>query len=59
MNDKVSDRLPDLPDMLAMGMGLTDALAFWSEMMNSPKKPANHWWEQIRIRTSTPDPVLH
>jgi len=54
------DRLPDLPDMLAMGMGITQALAFWNEMMNSPLKPISYWWDQIRIKTSaTIDPALH
>ena len=53
-------RLPDLPDMMAMGMGLTEALAFWNEMMNSPQKPTSFWWDQIRVRTSvTTAPALH
>jgi hypothetical protein len=53
-------RLPDLPDMMAMGMGLTEALAFWNEMMNSRQKSVSYWWDQIRVRTSaTAAPVLH
>jgi hypothetical protein len=28
-------QLPDLEDMLSAGMGLTETLAFWNEMMNS------------------------
>lgn len=46
------ERLPDLPDMMALGMGLTEALAFWSEMKNSPQRPVSYWWDQIRVRTS-------
>jgi hypothetical protein len=52
--------LPELPNMLAMGMGITEALAFWNEMMNSPQMPASYWWDQIRVRTSTlGGPSLH
>jgi hypothetical protein len=51
---------PDLPDMLAMGMGLTEALALWNEMMNSPRMPISYWWDQIKVRTSAiSGPALH
>jgi hypothetical protein len=30
----VMNKLQDLPDMTGAGMGLTEALAFWNEMMN-------------------------
>lgn len=44
--------LPDLPDMMAAGMGLTQALAFWSRMMNSPAREQTDWWAEIRREVS-------
>jgi len=44
------ERKPDLPDMMARGMGLTEALAFWNEMMNSPQKPTSYWWKLLTKR---------
>jgi hypothetical protein len=41
--------LPDLPDMMAVGMGLTEALAFWSRMMNSPERDNTDWWQESGI----------
>jgi len=43
-----SESLPDLPDMIDCGLGLTEALAFWSRMMNQPQVPAREWWEKLR-----------
>jgi hypothetical protein len=40
-------RLPDLPDMMKVGMGLTEALAFWNQMMNAPDRDQRDWWEEI------------
>jgi hypothetical protein len=36
----MQDKLPDLPDMMPLRMGLTDSLALWNEMMNSPGRPS-------------------
>jgi hypothetical protein len=44
------DGLPDLPDMMAAGMGLTEALAFWNLMMNSPYRDSADWWHNMRER---------
>ena len=43
-------KLPDLPDMTAAGMGLTEALAFWNKMMNAPEYPTHHWWNILEER---------
>jgi hypothetical protein len=40
--------LPDLPDIQAAGMGLTEALAWWSRMKNTPGHPAAYWWQKLR-----------
>ena len=40
--------LPDLPDMMHSGMGLTEALAFWNQMMNSSNRTPEYWWAQLR-----------
>jgi hypothetical protein len=42
------ENLPDLPDMMAAGMGLTEALAFWSRMMNSHEHDSADWWHKMR-----------
>jgi hypothetical protein len=42
-------RKPDLRDMEAAGMGLTESLAFWNEMMNSPDRPID-WWDEMHAR---------
>jgi hypothetical protein len=42
------DKLPDLPDMMGAGMGLTEALAFWNLMMNSPDRDIADWWQKMR-----------
>jgi hypothetical protein len=34
--------------MVAAGMSLTDALAFWNKMMNSPNREAIDWWHEMR-----------
>ncbi len=39
--------LPDLPDMMKAGMGLTEALAFWNKMMNAPGNSSENWWELL------------
>jgi hypothetical protein len=43
-----NERLPDLPDMQAAGMGLTEALAFWGKMVNTPGHPPSYWWDAVR-----------
>ena len=40
--------LPDLPDMMHSGIGLTEALAFWNQMMNSSNRTPEYWWAQLR-----------
>ena len=42
------ERLPDLPDIMAAGYGLTDALAWWSRMMNTPGHSASYWWQVLK-----------
>ena len=32
---------PDLPEIMAAGFGLTEALALWSQFQNSPGKTAD------------------
>jgi hypothetical protein len=41
--EQTMDSFPDLPDMMAAGMGLTEALAFWSRMMNSADRDSVGW----------------
>ena len=59
----IGKRLPDLPDMAAEGIGITDGLAFWSEMMNSPDRSPQYWWDEMKRRAvilaRSRDPVLH
>lgn len=44
--------LPDLPDMQRAGLGITEALAYWSDMMNSPDRDLTDWWADLaRIAT--------
>jgi hypothetical protein len=43
-------RLPDLPDMMAAGMSLTQALAFWNYMKNTSERSPEEWW-QVRSYT--------
>jgi hypothetical protein len=56
-------KLPDLPDMVNAGMGLTEALAFWNYMMNTPGHPAEYWWARLTSQTCADAPgvgqVLH
>jgi hypothetical protein len=47
--------LPDLPDIQAAGMGLTEALAWWSNMKNKPGHPAAYWWQRLREYQSAKD----
>jgi hypothetical protein len=49
----MKEKLPDLSDIMASGMGLTEALAFWNEMMNSPDRNLDYWWGQIQNRDTT------
>jgi len=54
--------LPDLNEMLAAGIGITEALAFWNEMMNSSSQEPGFWWAEMRRRSATSrslDPTLH
>lgn len=44
--------IPDLPDMLEAGMGLTQALAFWSRMMNAPDRGERDWWREMRAEAN-------
>lgn len=45
----MQERFPDLPDMINLGMGVAEALAFWNEMMNSPIRDADHWWRELKV----------
>jgi hypothetical protein len=45
---EMDERLPDLPDIMAAGLGLSDALAWWSAMMNTPGRPCSEWWAELR-----------
>lgn len=42
-------KYPDLPDIMAAGLGLTEALAWWSHMMNTPGRSPDFWWQELRI----------
>lgn len=44
-----SRELPRLDDIMAAGFGLTDALAWSNEMMNTPGHAPAFWWEQLRF----------
>jgi hypothetical protein len=44
----MDERLPDVPDIIAAGFELTDALKWWSVMMNTPGHPPIFWWELLR-----------
>jgi hypothetical protein len=49
--DKAAEELrdlPDLDDMLRVGMPLRDALAFWNEMMSSADRSASFWWQRLK-----------
>jgi hypothetical protein len=35
--DYMRAELPDLPEMMEAGFGLTDALAIWSKLQNAPR----------------------
>jgi hypothetical protein len=39
---------PDLPDIMDAGFGLTEALAWWNEMMRDPQRPTAYWWEKLK-----------
>jgi hypothetical protein len=41
------DELPRLRDIMRAGFGLTDALAWWSMMMNTPGHDAAYWWKRL------------
>jgi len=38
-------KFPDLPDFMERGMTLREALAAWSEMMNSGINDSEYWWK--------------
>jgi hypothetical protein len=40
-------RLPDLPDLMAAGMGLSEALEAWRIMMNSGDIAPERWWREL------------
>lgn len=40
--------LPDVVDMVDMGMGISLALEVWHQMMNDRSKPAAYWWDVVR-----------
>ena len=42
-------KLPDLPDMREAGIGLTEALAFWSRMTNDPSRTPAYWWNALGL----------
>ena len=49
MHAEEHSRLPDLPDMMEAGMSLTEALAFWSRMMNSSTRNPEFWWMELKV----------
>jgi hypothetical protein len=50
------ERLPDLPDRMAAGMGLMEALAFGSRMVNTPGHPPTFWWDAVKAyRAASPE----
>ncbi len=44
--------LPSIDDMLAAGLSLPEAFAFWAEMMSRPDSPPSHWWGELRTISS-------
>jgi hypothetical protein len=41
--------LPDLDDMLLIGMSLPEALAFWNEMMSETDQSGSFWWQRLKV----------
>lgn len=44
---RASDPLPDLDDIMGEGVGLTDALAFWSSLANTPVDQRADWRQEL------------
>lgn len=44
---RTAEPLPDLDDIMGEGMGLTDALAFWSELANTPADQRADWRQEL------------
>jgi hypothetical protein len=44
---KKDEKLPDLPDIMAAGYGLSEALAWWSAMMNARDRTPQLWWDKL------------
>lgn len=40
---------PDLDDIMGEGVGLTDALAFWSHYMATPPAQRGDWRDELRL----------
>ena len=40
--------MPDLPEIMSYGKTLTEALTFWSEMMNSRNLNRDFWINRLR-----------
>lgn len=51
--------LPDLPDMMAAGMCLTEALAFWHVMTSAPAQPPQYWWDVLLVRREPASNSVH
>lgn len=51
------DRLPDLPEIMSYGLGLSEALAFWSWAQNAPAMTPDGARERL-ARASDPQPSL-
>jgi hypothetical protein len=47
MSHHRKQELPDLDDMLLVGMSLTEALAFWNGMMSASDRKASDWWQRV------------
>lgn len=46
-------KLPDLPDIMDAGLGLTEALAWWSFMMNQRDRTPLRWWCELECTAET------
>lgn len=49
-----ADEYPDLPEIMDYGIGLTQALAFWSEMMNTSSLSPSDWRVELQRRFGAP-----
>lgn len=38
---------PDLPEIMAFGLGVSEALRFWNQMMNAPEVPISAFWTSL------------